>query len=391
MTAGDAVVADPHPGAAAARAPRPLRVLLVTAHYFPSMGGVETHVYEVARRLVRQGADVTVLTTTSNPRLPAVERSEGVRIQRVRTLSSIGDTCFAPGIYRAVVDGQWDIVHCQGCHTLVAPLAMFAARRAKVPYVVTFHTGGHSSRLRNAIRGAQWSLLRPLLAQAKRLIGVSRFEVEFFRERLHLPIDRFVVIPNGGHLPRALLPAMTATPSTLIVSIGRLERYKGHHRMISALPLLKEHYPDVRLLILGTGPYEATLRRLAHEEGIADRVEIRAIPPSDRGGMAAVLAQAALVTLLSDYEAHPVAVMEALTLGLPVLVADTSGLRELAERGLVRAIPLRSTARDVAAAAIQLLREPPAPFPVTLPTWDDCSRELLTLYDSSTRGATCAS
>jgi glycosyltransferase involved in cell wall biosynthesis len=96
--------------------------------------------------------------------------------------------------------------------------------------------------------------------------------------------------------------------------------------------------------------------------------------------MARLLNNAALVALLSDYEAHPIAVLEAVALGRPVLVTRTSGLAELAARGLAQAIPLDSTTAQVAAAIIGQLDAPMRPATVTLPTWDDCAAQLLDLY-----------
>src|SRR5438128_1723946 len=118
------------------------RVLLVTARYFPHIGGTETHVYEVAQRLARADVDVTVLATDPSATLPTDEIVNGVHIKRVRAWPAHHDYYFAPGIYRFITQGQWDIVHCQGYHTLVAPLAMLAALRARIPYIVTFHSGG---------------------------------------------------------------------------------------------------------------------------------------------------------------------------------------------------------------------------------------------------------
>lgn len=369
----------------------PLRVLLVTARYFPYIGGIETHVHEVGRRLARAGMDVTVLTTDPGGRLPAEEEAEGVHILRVPAWPGNRDYYLAPRVSPIVAGGRWDLVHCQGCHTFVPPLAMLAARRARIPYVVTIHAGGHSSRLRNGVRGLQFTLLGPLLRHATRLIGVSAYEIELFAKRLGLPHERFTLIPNGVE-PLIVAEAQeTVSDRELIVSVGRLERYKGHHRVIAALPKLIERRPNARLLILGTGPYEPELWSLARRRGVADRVEIRAIPAGDRQAMARQLLQASLVVLLSDCESHPVAVMEALTLRRPVLVADTSGLRELAERGLVRAIPLSSTAEEVAAAMIGELDAPMAPRQVAFPTWDDCARELAALYASAARRSPCAS
>jgi glycogen synthase len=363
----------------------PLRVLMVTPRYFPLMGGVETHVSQVAQRLVGAGAEVTVLTADPSRRLPANERIDGVDIARVRAWPAERDYYFAPDIYRIVTRGPWDLVHCQSYHTLVAPMAMLAAIRARLPYVVTFHGGGHSSPLRNALRGGQWALLRPLLARAARLIAIAQFEIALYGKKLRLPKERFAFIPNGADIAPPAQPARLPAGGTLIASVGRLERYKGHHRVIAALPELLKQRPDARLRIVGAGPYELELRRLAHALGVAERVEIGPIAPTDRQGMAAVLASASLVTLLSDYETHPIAALEALALGRPVLVAHTSGLGELADRGLARAVPPKSTPAQIAAAMLEQLQRPLVPAAVELPSWDDCAAGLMQLYQTIIR------
>jgi glycosyltransferase involved in cell wall biosynthesis len=112
--------------------------------------------------------------------------------------------------------------------------------------------------------------------------------------------------------------------------------------LISALPSLISEKPDVQVLIIGDGPYKPELMALTDRLGVGDHVAIRGIPPSDRTGMANILARATLVVLLSDYEAHPVAVMEALALRRRVLVADGSGLRELVDHDASTARPRHS-------------------------------------------------
>ncbi len=371
-----------------------LRVLMVTPHYFPHLGGVETHTYEVARRLARGGVDTGVLTIDTTGQLPAAETIEGVAIRRVRGWPRRDDVALAPAIAWELARQRPDIVHIQGVHTLAAPLAMLAARGLGIPYVITFHTGGHKSRLRNTLRGVQWRALRPLLGGAARLIGVSQFEAATFRDGLGLPAERFAVIRNGAQLPQLPDPMPTKAAGPLIVSIGRLERYKGHHRAIAALPYLRRDFPEARLLILGSGPYEDALRRQAVTLGVAGQVDIRVIPPTARQELAATVAGADVVTLLSDYEAHPIAVMEALALARPVLVADTSGLRELAREGLVRAVPLEASPARVAAALAEQIIRPLRPTNVVLPTWDSCAADVLALYSGvvgRARGSACAS
>ena len=348
--------------------------------------------YEVAWRMAKVGAQVTVLTTDVTGQLPAVEESRGVQVLRVPAWPANKDYDLAPAIYRIIAEGKWDLVHCQGYHTLVAPLAMLAAQQAKKPYVVTFHTGGDSSRFRQLFRGAQRMALRPLLARAKQLIGPSKWEVEFFRERLHLPGSQFTVIPNGAHhLSHAAETAEGTTDGTLIVSVGRLERYKGHQRVIAAMPRVLEYIPDARLRIIGKGPYEPVLQKMVRKLGLTERVEIRAVPPGDTDGMAAIIAKAKLVALLSEHEAQGIAVLEALSLNRPVLVASTTALQEYVDRGLASAVSIKSSPEEVAAAMIRQIREPLLPGNVELPTWDDCATELLTLYENIKWGLPCAS
>lgn len=361
-----------------------LHVLMVTPRYYPYMGGIETHVHEVGRRLQRNGLNVTLLTTMPVAMaLPREEDVHGMHVIRVPAWPSRLDFYLAPEMYSIITRGNWDIVHCQGCHTFVPLIAMLAAKKAKLPYIVTFHTGGHSSIFRSRIRAIQWQLLRPLLGHATKLIGVSRFEATYFRHCLHLPPDRFLVIPNGITPPQSSETSVTETIPPLIVSTGRLERYKGHQRLITALPDVRKVLPGARLLILGTGSYEATLRQIAQKTGVADHVDIRAIPPGNRQAMEKILSQATLITLLSEYEAHPIAVMEALALQKQVLVANTTGMQELAEQGFVRAISLKSSREEIASAIVQQIQSPLIlPEHLTLPTWDDCTQQIQAVYDA---------
>ena len=294
-------------------------------------------------------------------------------------IPSARDYYVAPGIARHVSHGRWDLVHCQGYHTFVPPLAMAAALQAKMPYVLTFHSGGHPSATRNRLRGMQREALQPLLARARRLIAVSNFEAEFFARELRLPSSRFATIQNGAAMAQPAEPVALDPERPVILSVGRLERYKGHHRLIEALPLVLAHIPGAQLHIVGAGQYEAELRRLAAASGLGSTIEIGSIDPLDRAGMSRTLAGASAVALLSEYEANPVAVMEALALRRRVLVADTSGLSELARAGLARAVPIDASASDIAAALVDLLRSP-EPTDMRLPTWDESAAQLADVY-----------
>jgi glycosyltransferase involved in cell wall biosynthesis len=358
---------------------RPIRVLVVTARFLPDLGGIETHINELCSRMGRNKLfQITVLATDRSGRLPIREDFEGFTVLRCRSYPRHRDYYFAPYLHGLVLRGGYDLVHCQGIHTAVPIIAMLAAKRGRIPYVVTFHTGGHSSGLRNRLRRHHWRLLAPLLRDSAALIAVSRFEQQIFEKACRLDQARFRLLQNGGTLP---ITSVRASPiQGRIVSSGRLERYKGHHRIIEALPIVHRTIPDATLHILGSGPYEDKLRALVSAQGLEEWVTIEHIAPSDRERMARSLGQAAVFAALSEYEAHSVAIMEALTLGIPTIGLNSAGIADLVEDGLVIGVPKDASPAKIAGALVEALALRGVGISATLPTWDTATSSLGRIY-----------
>ena len=353
---------------------------MVSSRYPPYLGGVETHVREVGRRMGAQGLDVTVLTTDLAGDLPPEEQDGPLTVRRFSAWPRKADFYISPAIVKEVRAGGYDLVHVQGINNFLPPMALSAAQRSGIPTVATFHTGGHTSRLRTMVRGAQWQALRPLLRRAKGLVAVCHFEVEAFSRRLGLEPGRIRLIRNGAEpLPVSeTAPAISGTP--LITSVARLERYKGHHRLIAAMPSLLELAPDAHLAVIGRGSYEQPLRQMVERLQLGHAVTFASFDASQRAALGALLRSSDIVALMSDYEANPVAVMEALALERRVLVADTSGLSELAAEGLATAVPPDISPAELARTLIEVVAGP-SPSAPALPNWDGCAQQLMGLYE----------
>lgn len=366
------------------RAERPLRVLFVTPRSPLGQGGVERHVREVASRIARAGAEIEIICANPGGPPRMVEEVNGVTITSVRAWPANRDYYFAPRIWREMASRPWDLVHIQSYHTAVAPLAMLRALTLGVPYVLTFHGGGHSSRVRNLLRGPQRRALRPLLKRAHRLVAVARFEIDAYGTELRLPRDQFVLIPNGTDpAPSANgEDASSEDVNAVLATIGRLERYKGHDRVIEALPFVLEHQPEAKLLVVGAGPYKEELQRQAARLEVADRVEFTSVPAGDRRGMDRLLHRVSLVVLLSELETHPLVALEAAAAGRRLLVADQGGLGELAADGLARPVAPHEGPAGIARAILETLAEAPPDGAPQLPSWDECAAKLLDLYGS---------
>lgn len=358
-----------------------MRILIVTPRDPRTQGGVERHVAEVARRHAAAGHEVLVLCGDAEGEAPRTERVEGYEIRVLPAHPRGRDWFLVPALWREIRRARPEIVHLQSYHTLVPPLAMVRALTLRLPYVLTFHGGGHSSGLRNRARTAQRLLQRPLLARAAKLVAVARFEIEEYGRELRLGPEHFVLIPNGTDLTFAAGEPDRSGPPT-VASVGRLERYKGHRRVIEAFAEVVPLVPDARLQIVGSGPDEAELRALADRLGIGERVEITSVPADRPEAMAELLRKVSVFALLSEFETHPIAAVEAAASGCRLVVADIGGTGELAAAGIARGVPPDAPAKSVASVIAEELGKPPQKARPDVLGWDECAALLIDLYRS---------
>ena len=222
------------------------------------LGGIESHVHEVAQRMSAAGHDITVLTIALDDRLPAAEPQGDVSSGGFRPFRN-GPTSTSlrrwPGRSRR---GGYDLVHMQGVHTLLAPMALAAPRGPAVPSVLTFHSGGNSSRLRTAIREMQWQAQRPCSAVRCARSPCAGTRWTSSAGGSGSPPETIRLIRNGAGpliVDEDSVPTVSGTP--LICSVGRLERYKGHQRVIAAMPALLDLAPEPHLAVVGSWPVRA--------------------------------------------------------------------------------------------------------------------------------------
>jgi glycosyltransferase involved in cell wall biosynthesis len=233
--------------------------------------------------------------------------------------------------------------HVHNLHASVAAAVWASGRR---PYVLTahYHGAGHTAPARLAHRPYR-PLARRIVAGAAAVTAVSASEADLVRRDFGI---RPEVIPNGIALRPPAAGDRTGDrtdPEVLVVS--RLEPYKRVDAAIGALALLPA---PVRLRVVGDGPQQADLERLAADLGVGDRVTFTA-PGLSEVDLHTVYGQAAVVVNLSAAEAFSYTVLEALAAGTPVVTSGDTALAEWSERypdGVRTADP--ADPRSVAAA-----------------------------------------
>ena len=329
-----------------------LPIAIATPRYAPEIGGVERHAEEHARGLVARGIPVEVLTTDPTGRLPRLERRDGVLIRRFPTLGGDGVFFVSPHLARWAWGqaGRYRLVHAHSYHTLVPLAAGSGARRAGVPLVITahYHGGGHT-RLRNLLHIPYRPVAGRILHAADSVIAVSDAEAGWLtRDFGDLPIH---VLPSGVGLPDRdpAAPAPTPPPreptEVTILSVGRLEAYKGVERTVAALP----HLPTAaRLVVIGTGPAADAIAATADRLGVRDRVRLLGRVSTDE--LESWYNAADVFVTLSADEAFGMTVLEAAAAGAPVVASAIPAHREVA--GYVPGDRIALVAPDVDGAAL---------------------------------------
>jgi glycosyltransferase involved in cell wall biosynthesis len=212
-------------------------------------------------------------------------------------------------------------------------LGRVAAWIAKVPVIVHTPHGhvfyGHFGPIRS------WLFLqieRVLSAITDRLIALTDAERQDHLDRDVGKADRFAVVPSGIDRERFGLARAQGKqqpewfgcpPDALIVgSVGWLTDIKGHKYLIEAISKLKQNFPALHLVIVGSGDRQEALLKLAELLGLRDTVHLL----GHRDDVEACLAGMDLFVLPSLNEGMGRALVEAMAAGLPVIASRVGGI-----------------------------------------------------------------
>jgi glycosyltransferase involved in cell wall biosynthesis len=223
-------------------------------------------------------------------------------------------------VVRALLDvlrrHRVDLVHSH--EFTMAVYGAAAARLAGVPHVITMHGGRYyaSSTPRRLAIGAAARM-------SGGVVAVSDSVAANLRRDLRLDGARVPVIRNGVRpTPRVngtLRAELKLAPTDrLVLAVGNLYPVKGHATLISALAELTVRIPQAHVAIAGRGDLHDALERQARESGVGSRVHLLGF----RADIGNLLASADAFALSSRSEGLPLALLEAMFAGLPIVATD---------------------------------------------------------------------
>ncbi|MBW1599159.1 glycosyltransferase family 4 protein [Streptomyces sp. JJ38] len=347
------------------------KTLIVTNDFPPRPGGIQAFLHSMALRL--DPAKVVVYASTWNRTAEGREATARFDAEQPFTVVRDRTTMLLPT--PRVTRRATELLREHGCASVwfgaAAPLGLMGgALRAAGAERLVATTHGHE---------AGWAQLpgaRSLLRRIGESTDTLTYLGEYTRSRIagaltpeaagrmtQLPpgVDEKTFHPgSGGDEIRRRL-GLSDRP--VVVCVSRLVPRKGQDTLIRALPRVLAEVPDAVLLIVGGGPYEKDLRRLADETGVAGSVRFTGPVPWEElpahygaGDVFAMPCRTRRGGL--DVEGLGIVYLEASATGLPVVAGDSGGAPDAVLHGETGWVVRGESAEETAERVTVLLKDP---------------------------------
>ncbi len=309
-----------------------MRIIQASSYFYPHIGGVETHVLELAQSLQDMGHEVIVLCAAV-PKSDPVEVLNGLHIYRFPAL----DLPYVPFIYalrRRIAKFSADVIHSH----YPPPFMSYGAVKGlpQVPHVLTYHCDleipNHIANLRipsvlkHSIQRVNNSLYaKPVLDAVDQIIATTQSYAE---SSPLLQNYQYEIVPNGVRLQAFdSLPDTSERKVKQVLFVGRLSSVKGIDYLIKAAKIVLKQHEDATFLIVGDGEERQSLKALT--KGYEDCIKF--CGHISRRVLVELYRSSAVLVLPSftRLEAFGVVLLEAMACETPVIASQIPGVLDV--------------------------------------------------------------
>ncbi len=313
------------------------------------IGGLERLAVDLARQHLKAGYETSICCMRHRGPLASAAEDHGIRVEAFDKRRG-----FSPGftlrLARRLRARRIDVLHTH--NALVHHYGALAARLAGVPVVVN---------TRHGFGGREWAgrrekLFRASLRWTDAVICVSEDLRRELVGRGGVPAAKARVIRNGVDLARfAALPAAPGSrrPAFRFGTVGRLVPEKDHDTLIRAFARARRQVPAAELHIMGEGPCAQDISALIGNLGLRNCVSLHGFSDA----VPQFLSGLDVFVLSSASEGLPLAVLEAMAAGLPVVSTRLEGIEAVAPESLVALYAPPGNAAELASAMIAASRD----------------------------------
>ncbi len=300
------------------------RILILSLAYYPHVGGAEVAIKEITDRIAPTDIEFHLICLRYERTALQLEKIGNVQVHRI----GFGNTSrfnkfyyqFAAAFkaYSLNRTKHFDALWAMMAHTAGVPAALTKLLLPRLPYLLVLQEGDPPEYIERLMRPF-WPLFSRAFTTADMVVGESHFLGEWARRRGYR--GEMEIIPNGVEAVR-FVGELVPHDGVILITTSRLVHKNAIDDVIRALPLL----PEVRFSILGTGPEEQVLKKLAKTLGVEDRVEFKG--HIDHALIPALLHGADIFIRPSRSEGMGNSFIEAMVAGLPVIATQEGGIAD---------------------------------------------------------------
>ncbi|KAK2184846.1 hypothetical protein NP493_250g02001 [Ridgeia piscesae] len=368
---------------------------MVSDFFYPNMGGVESHIYQLSQCLIERGHKVIVVTHAYGNRTGVRYLTNGLKVYYI-PMQPFYNQCVLPTVFSTLpllrnifLREKISLVHGHSAFSTLAHEAMFHARTMGIKAIFTDHSlfgfADASSIITNKV-------LKFSLAGINHVICVSHTSKENTVLRGSIKPQMVSVIPNAVDATVFTPDPSQKNPSRrkkiTVVVISRLVYRKGTDLLANIIPEICEKYPQVNFIIGGDGPKRLVLEEVREKYQLTERVQM--LGAIDHPNVRKILVKGDIFINTSLTEAFCIAIVEAACCGLQVVSTKVGGVPEVLPPDLIQlAEPSSKAVMEALEKAIENHRTghfvPPAEVHERvkkLYTWQNVARRTEAVYDT---------
>ena len=329
-----------------------LSVLLISDFFYPKVGGVEVHIYQLAVSLIRLGCKVTVLTHHRRNRQGIKYMGNGIKVYFTPLMTLYDDTSI-PYLYGSLkilreicYTEKIDIIHCHQSTSCLSLECIFHSKMLGVNAVTSEHSLYGFSFLHE---GSLNKVIRTFYVDIDEAISVSHVATENLILRGMINPKIVHTIPNGIDNTKFRPPSEKELKEMrkiklkegkediiTIVSVSRQAERKGTDLLIEVIPEICKQLPNVNFIIGGDGPKKKLLDVMVDAIGLKDRVKLTGFLQHQKVRDVMIQGQIYLNTSLT--ESFCIAIVEAASAGLYTIATDVGGVGEVLPEYMVKLV-----------------------------------------------------
>lgn len=316
-------------------------------------GGAQKHVYELIKDQTKRKNEV-ILLTGKKGKLTEKVRREFPQVKVViqdnlkRDLSPRNDLMAIKDLRNYIKNENPDVIHLHS--SKAGTLGRLAGIGLNIPVIFTIHGWSFENTDFSTTKRTLFEHLERFLSKfTTKFICVSDYSNQLGKElNIYTNSDQAVVIPNGI-TNKCVSHTEDNQKWTRLVMVARFSKQKNQELLIKALNKVNA---NVKLDLLGDGPTLDKCKKLAVDLGVDKNIKFYgAVDDVD-----SFYEKADVAILISNYEALPLSLIEALRAGLPIIASDVGGNSQLVSYG--NGILVENNAKAIAMEIERLARNP---------------------------------